>query len=626
MHYRMKSAVGVLVFGLFVVSVGASTRQLLLFLNSTYTDRLQELWEGHSGSTTVTDDIYRNKYLLEEWKLNRTVPFKLSLILRNSFNHTLFRIFFSVSYATSMSDLTSVLNGSYVIPTQFTTITDEVDTMFGSSSIPLSIRSRNDSLKAYFAVVNTYNDTKLLFLKHEQIPFSVGNSVISTTYQYCVKYYTGYEAIVSRSSEELTSIDSCAWFCNDTSSFAVQSTSSMMICECVLGSTNIAQHIVDDTFCLPFTFKDENNDDKPCGMSQVMAVYSHDVTNFDSHSVMFSETEVNLADNDNSKTFTVEIGNGTSEDKIITGISISKINFAISSFTFEYSGESCSYNDSFQRYTEFNPQVFDASTIQMIEPLRTSCLRLTIYPSDTALPVQPRCLVVLYEPSEDYVTADRIGIYGYYHDSTVDTSGSTIETSQLVTSILPTSHIDTVALTTSQLGTSILPTSYIDTAVLSTSQLVTSILPTSHIYTDTVVASQGTTCTSSPTTVCSDDTTPTTEGITEPTRSQEKSNTLTCLSFCYHKYHKNLTREHVQDIRDEIRQFLLVDTKTLSSQIRKKISIRDRRPSATIIGTIPISILLSIIGCVVLSDLNIIRIHVYGMVKNIKGLLSFIRR
>ncbi|CAG2193974.1 unnamed protein product [Mytilus edulis] len=384
--------------------------------------------------------------------------------------------------------------------------------------------------------------------------------VISTTYQYCAIHNSGYEAIVSRSSKQLTSIDSCAWFCNDTNSFAVQvyfidlfymsmteiidvrllvvqqiidvrllvvqqiinvrllvvqqiidvrllvvqqiidvrllvvqqiinirllvvqqiinvrllvvqqiidvrllvvqqiidvrllvvqqiidvrllgvqqiidvrllvvqqiinSTGSMMICECVFGSTNIIHHKVDDILCLPFTCKDENNDDKPCGMSQVMAVYSHDVTNFDSTRVMFSETEVNLADDDHSKPLTVEIGNGTSEDKIITGISISKINFAISNFTFEYSGESCSSSESFQRYTEFNPQMFDASTIHMIEPLRTSCLRLTIYPSDTTLPVNPRCRVILYKPSEDYVTADRIGIYGYYHDSTVDSSG-----------------------------------------------------------------------------------------------------------------------------------------------------------------------------------------------------------
>ncbi|CAG2233166.1 unnamed protein product [Mytilus edulis] len=362
--------------------------------------------------------------------------------------------------------------------------------------------------------------------------------VISTTYQYCAIHNSGYEAIVSRSSKQLTSIDSCAWFCNDTNSFAVQvqicflkftfresvysniallvvqqiinvrllvvqhiidvrllvvqqiidvrllvvqqiidvrllgvqqiidvrllvvqqiinvrllvvqqiidvrllvvqqiidvrllvvqqiinSTGSMMICECVFGSTNIIHHKVDDILCLPFTCKDENNDDKPCGMSQVMAVYSHDVTNFDSTRVMFSETEVNLADDDHSKPLTVEIGNGTSEDKIITGISISKINFAISNFTFEYSGESCSSSESFQRYTEFNPQMFDASTIHMIEPLRTSCLRLTIYPSDTTLPVNPRCRVILYKPSEDYVTADRIGIYGYYHDSTVDSS------------------------------------------------------------------------------------------------------------------------------------------------------------------------------------------------------------
>ncbi|VDI78625.1 Hypothetical predicted protein [Mytilus galloprovincialis] len=339
----------------------------------------------------------------------------------------------------------------------------------------------------------------------------------------------------------------------------------------------------------------------------------------------------------------VEIGNGTSEDKIITGISISKINFAISNFTFEYSGESCSSSESFQRYTEFNPQMFDASTLHMIEPLRTSCLRLTIYTSDTTLPVNPRCLVILYQPSEDYVTADRIGIYGYYHDSAVDSSGSTIKISQAVTSILPTSHIDTVALTTSQLVTSILPTSHIDTVAtshlvtsifptshidtvaLTTSQLATSILPTSHIDTTTVIASQGITCTSSPTNVCSDEPTPTAEGTTEP-RHSKKSNDLTCWSFCYHKYHKNLTIEHVQKIRDEIRQFLLVDINTLSSQFKKKISVRDIRTSATIIGTIPMSILLAVIGCVVLSDLNIIRIHLYGMVKNIKGWFSFTKR
>ncbi|CAG2193975.1 unnamed protein product [Mytilus edulis] len=192
-----------------------------------------------------------------------------------------------------------------------------------------------------------------------------------------------------------------------------------------------------------------------------------------------------------------------------------------------------------------------------------------------------------------------------------------------MTSILPTSHIDTVA--TSHLVTSILPTSHIDT--VTTSHLVTSILPTSHIDTTTVIASQGITCTSSPTTVCSDETTHTAEETTEPTHSKKNPNNLTCFSFCYHnKYHKNLTTEHVQNIRDEIRQFLLVDIKTLSSQIRKKISVRDRRTSATIIGSIPMSIMLAVIGCVILSDLNIIRIHLYGMVKNIKGLFCFIRR
>lgn len=306
-------------------------------------------------------------------------------------------------------------------------------------------------------------------------------------------------------------------------------------------------------------------------------------------------------------------------------------------------------------------------------------MRLTTYPSGDTLPDNPRCRIALYEPSEDYVTADRIGIYGYYHNSEIDTSdiytadyltsslndyssmsteqvssqittqmhvsseiGSTMitsqlgtsilstsnmdavtmTTSQLVTSILPTSHMDTAALTTSQLGTSILPTSHMDTATLITLQLGTTILSTSKMDTVTLIASQGTTGTASTTTVYADDHTPTAEKTTEPVNSQGDLDNLTCFSFCYHKYHSNSTAEQVENIRNEIRQLLLVDTKTLSSQIRKKISVKDKRPSATIIGTIPMSILLAIIGCIVLSDLNTIRRHVYGMVNNIKGLYS----
>ncbi|XP_052071725.1 uncharacterized protein LOC127710040 [Mytilus californianus] len=475
----------------------------------------------------------------------------------------------------------------------------------------------------------------------------------------------------------------------------------MIICECILGSTSITQHIVHDIKCLDFTCKDENNDDQPCGMSSVKAFYSHDVINFDSTNVMLIDTVANLADHEYSKTFTVEIGNGKGENKIISGVLLSEINFGISNFTFEFSGESCSYNDSFQRYTEFDLKVFEASTVHVIEPLRTSCFRLTIYPSGDTPPDNPRCRITLYEPYDDYVTAERIGIYGYYHNSEIDTSDiytadyltsslndyssmsteqvlsqittqmpvsseigftmitsqletnnlpsshmdtatltisqlgtsilptshidtATLTISQLGTSILPTSHIDTATLTISQLGTSILPSSHMDTAALTISQLGTSILPTSHMDTATLIASQGITGTTSSTTVNTDDHTPTAEKTTQPVNSHGHFDNLTCFSFCYHKYHNNLTAEQVENIRDEIRQLLLVDTKTLSSQIRRKISVKDKRPSATIIGTIPIVILLALLGCIVLSDLNTIRGQVYCMVKNVKGLYSSI--
>lgn len=55
--------------------------------------------------------------------------------------------------------------------------------------------------------------------------------------------------------------------------------------------------------------------------------------------------------------------------------------------------------NKYNKISMFHIQMFDASTLHMIEPLRTSCLRLTIYTSDTTLPVNPRCLVILYQPS-----------------------------------------------------------------------------------------------------------------------------------------------------------------------------------------------------------------------------------
>lgn len=106
--------------------------------------------------------------------------------------------------------------------------------------------------------------------------------------------------------------------------------------------------------------------------------------------------------------------------------------------------------------------------------------------------------------------------------------------------------------------------------------------------------------------------------VPETTPKNPKDSNLTCYSFCYNKHSANLDPRKKEQIRAEIEKVLKVKKDNLSSHTRKKTCAKDDRPSSAAIGTVAATILMIAIACVILADINIIKIFIFRMAQSIK--------
>lgn len=106
--------------------------------------------------------------------------------------------------------------------------------------------------------------------------------------------------------------------------------------------------------------------------------------------------------------------------------------------------------------------------------------------------------------------------------------------------------------------------------------------------------------------------------VSETTPKKPKDSNLTCYSFCYNKHNANLDPRKKEKIRAEIEKVLKVKKDNLSSHTRKKTCAKDDRPSSAAIGTVAATILMIAIACVILADINIIKIFIFRMAQSIK--------
>ena len=111
--------------------------------------------------------------------------------------------------------------------------------------------------------------------------------------------------------------------------------------------------------------------------------------------------------------------------------------------------------------------------------------------------------------------------------------------------------------------------------------------------------------------------------VPETTPEKTKDFNLTCYSFCYNKHSANVDPREKEHIRKEIEKVLKVKKDNLSSHTRKKTCAKDDRPSSAAIGTVAATILIIAIACVILADINTIKIFIFRMVQHI---MNFCRK
>lgn len=108
-----------------------------------------------------------------------------------------------------------------------------------------------------------------------------------------------------------------------------------------------------------------------------------------------------------------------------------------------------------------------------------------------------------------------------------------------------------------------------------------------------------------------------TDTVTETSPEKQKKINLTCYSFCYNKHRVKTDSIEKERIQKEIETVLKVKKDNLSSHTRRKTCARDDRPSSAAIGTVAASILSIAIACVILADINTIKIVIVRMAQNI---------
>lgn len=83
---------------------------------------------------------------------------------------------------------------------------------------------------------------------------------------------------------------------------------------------------------------------------------------------------------------------------------------------------------------------------------------------------------------------------------------------------------------------------------------------------------------------------------------------------------KNFTDEELTKNIEEIKKKLAVNKEQLSSNIRKKISVMDDRPSARAVGSVGVVILTVCFGLLIALDYVTLTRHVLGLLREIRDL------
>lgn len=108
-------------------------------------------------------------------------------------------------------------------------------------------------------------------------------------------------------------------------------------------------------------------------------------------------------------------------------------------------------------------------------------------------------------------------------------------------------------------------------------------------------------------------------------RVLEKCHTLIFLAGCMcpcNMVHtpKNFTDEELTKNIEEIKKKLAVNKDQLSSNIRKKISVMDDRPSARAVGSVGVVILTVCFGLLIALDYVTLTRHILGLLREIRDL------
>lgn len=83
---------------------------------------------------------------------------------------------------------------------------------------------------------------------------------------------------------------------------------------------------------------------------------------------------------------------------------------------------------------------------------------------------------------------------------------------------------------------------------------------------------------------------------------------------------KNFTDEELTKNIEEMKKKLAVNKQQLSSSIRKKISVKDDRPSAKAVGSVGVVILAVCFGLLIALDYVTLTRHILGLLREIRNL------
>lgn len=83
---------------------------------------------------------------------------------------------------------------------------------------------------------------------------------------------------------------------------------------------------------------------------------------------------------------------------------------------------------------------------------------------------------------------------------------------------------------------------------------------------------------------------------------------------------KNFTDEELTKNIEEMKKKLAVNKEQLSSSIRKKISVKDDRPSAKAVGSVGVVILAVCFGLLIALDYVTLTRHILGLLREIRNL------